>query len=105
MHNNNNNLGDIKTYFQKNYANKILSSKEGQFITGGEKGDLRFYERIGIKTKNLISLYGDPIRYIEISYDDQYLCIPARRINETYCKYLVELSKKKLCALCVDIFT
>ena len=32
-------------------------------------------------------------------------CIPARRINETYCKYLVEFSKKKLCALSVDIFT
>ena len=56
--NNKNNIGEIKTYAQKNYANKILSSGEGQFVTGGEKGDLRFYDRIGIKAKNLMSLYG-----------------------------------------------
>ena len=73
--NNKNNIGEIKTYAQKNYANKILSSGEGQFVTGGEKGDLRFYDRIGIKAKNLMSLYGDPIRHIEISYDDQYLLL------------------------------
>ena len=69
MHNKNN-IGDIKTYSQMNYANKILSSGEGQFVTGREKGDLRFYGLIGIKSKNLMSLFGAPIRHIEISYDD-----------------------------------
>ena len=73
--NNKNNIGDIKTYSTKNYANKIISSGEGQFVTGGEKGDLRFYDRIGVKAKNLMSLYGDPIRHIEISSDDQYLLL------------------------------
>ena len=73
--NNKNNIADIKTYQTKTHANKIISSGEGQFVTGGEKGDLRFYDRIGIKAKNLISLYGDPIRHIEISSDDQYLLL------------------------------
>ena len=73
--NNKNNIGEIKTYSTKNYANKIISSGEGQFVTGGERGDLRFYDRIGIKAKNLMSLYGDPIRHIEISSDDQYLLL------------------------------
>ena len=73
--NNKNNIGEIKTYQTKNFANKIISSGEGQFVTGGEKGDLRFYDRIGIKAKNLMSLYGDPIRHIDISSDDQYLLL------------------------------
>ena len=73
--NNKNNIGDIKTYQTKNYANKIISTWEGQCVTGGEKGDLRFYDRIGIKAKNLFTLYGDPIRHIEISGDDKYLLL------------------------------
>ena len=73
--NNKNNIADIKTYQTKTHANKIISTGEGQFVTGGEKGDLRFYDRIGIKAKNLISLYGDPIRHIEISSDDQHLLL------------------------------
>ena len=73
--NNKNNIADIKTYQTKTHANKIISTGDGQFVTGGEKGDLRFYDRIGIKAKNLISLYGDPIRHIEISSDDQYLLL------------------------------
>ena len=98
--NNKNNIGDIKTYAQKNYANKILSSGEGQFVTGGEKGDLRFYDRIGVKAKNLVSLYGDPIRHIEISYDDQYLLLTCDKylllLNATDLKGEVSAFKKTL---------
>ena len=42
--NNKNNIADIKTYQTKTHANKIISTGEGQFVTGGEKGDLRFYD-------------------------------------------------------------
>ena len=73
--NNKNNIGEIKHYQNKNFANKIMSTDAGQFITGGEKGELRFYDRIGIKAKNLFSFYFDPIRHIDISSDDQYLLI------------------------------
>ena len=73
--NNKYNLADIKTYQTKNYANKIMSNEDGQFITGSEKGELRFYDRMGIKAKNLFSYYGDPIRHIDISSDNQYLLI------------------------------
>ena len=73
--NNKYNIGEIKSYQTKNFANKIMSTQGGQFITGGERGDLRFYDRIGIKAKNLFSFYGDPIRHIDISSDDQYLLI------------------------------
>ena len=73
--NNKYNLADIKTYQTKNYANKIMSNEGGQFITGSEKGELRFYDRMGIKAKNLFSYYGDPIRHIDISSDDQYILI------------------------------
>ena len=73
--NNKNNIVDIKTYTTKNYANKIMSNDNGQFVTGSIKGDLRIYDKMGIKAKNLFSFYGDPIRYIDISSDDQYILL------------------------------
>jgi hypothetical protein len=89
--NNKYNIGDIKLYQTKNYANKIMSNQNGQFITGGERGELRFYDRMGIKAKNLFSLYGDPIRHIDISSDDQYLLITCDKylllINNLSLKY------------------
>ena len=73
--NNKNNIVDIKSYSTKTNANKIMSNNNGQFVTGGTKGDLRLYDRIGIKAKNLFSFYGDPIRFIDISSDDQYILL------------------------------
>ena len=73
--NNKNNIADIKTYAHKNNANKIMSTNNGQFVTGSTKGELRLYDKMGIKAKNLFSFYGDPIRYIDISSDDQYLLL------------------------------
>ena len=73
--NNKNNIVDIKTYTTKNYANKIMSNDNGQFVTGSIKGDLRIYDKMGIKAKNLFSFYGDPIRYIDISSDGQYILL------------------------------
>ena len=73
--NNKNNIVDIKIYNTKNYANKIMSNNNGQFVTGSMKGDLRLYDKMGIKAKNLFSFYGDPIRYIDISPDDQYILL------------------------------
>ena len=86
---NKNNIGDIKSYQKKTYANKIISNTNGQFVTASEKGDIRFYDKIGIKAKNLFSLYGDPIRHIEISSDDKYLLL-------TCDKYLLVLNSSDL---------
>ena len=73
--NNKNSVIDKKAYNIKNYANKIMSNNNGQFVTGSIKGDLRLYDKMGIKAKNLFSFYGDPIRYIDISSDNQYILL------------------------------
>ena len=70
-----NRVVDIKMYTQKNNANKILSTQDGQFVTGSKDGDIRFYDRIGVKSKNLFSFYGDPIRHIDLSSDDHYILL------------------------------
>ena len=72
---NKNNIGDIKTYATKTNANIIMSNYNGQFATGSTKGDLRLYDKVGSKAKNLFSFYGDPIRFIDISSDDQYILL------------------------------
>jgi len=73
--NNKNNIVDLKEYATQTYANKITSTHDGQFVTGGTKGDLRLYDKIGVKAKNMFSFYGDPIRFIDISSDDQYILL------------------------------
>jgi len=52
-----------------------MSNYNGQFATGSTKGDLRLYDKVGSKAKNLFSFYGDPIRFIDISSDDQYILL------------------------------
>ena len=72
---NKNNIAEFKQYSTKNNANLIMSNYNGQFATGSTKGELRLYDRIGVKAKNLFSFYGDPIRFIDISSDDKYILL------------------------------
>ena len=78
---NKNTIVEIKKYSNKNYANKIMSTNNGQFVTGSSKGELRLYDKIANRAKNLYSFYNDPIRYIDISSDDHFILI-------TFDKYL-----------------
>jgi len=72
---NKNKIVDIKTYATKTNANKIMSTQGGQFVTGSKDGNLRFYDKVGGKAKNLFSFYGDPIRHIDISSDEHYILL------------------------------
>ena len=73
--NNKNSIVNIKPYATRNNANKIMSNNNGQFVTGSTKGDLRLYDKVGNKARNLFSFYGDPIRFIDISSDDQFILL------------------------------
>ena len=73
--NNKNNIVDIKNYSNKNYSNKIMSTNNGEFMTGSIKGELRLYDKIGGKARNVFSFYGDPIKHIDISSDDKFILI------------------------------
>ena len=73
--NNKNNIVEIKNYSNKIFSNKILSTNKGEFMTGRTKGELRLYDKIGNRAKNIFSFYGDPINYIDISSDDTFVLI------------------------------
>ena len=59
-----------------------MSNDNGQFITGSIKGDLHFYDKIGIKEKNLFSFYGVQLDLSIFLQDNQYILL-------TYDKYLL----------------
>ena len=82
---NKNNIVDIKNYSKKNYFNKIISTSDGRFATGTLKGELRLFDKIGNRAKNLYSFYGDAIKHIDISSDEEFLLI-------TFDKYLLLVS-------------
>ena len=73
--NNKNNIADIKSYSKKMFSNKIMSNNKGEFVVGTTKGELRTYDIIGAKAKNLFSFTNDPIRHIDISSDDNFILV------------------------------
>ena len=73
--NNKNNIVEIKNYSKNYYFNKIISTNDGRFATGTTKGELRLFDKIGNRAKNLYSFYGDAIRHIDISSDEEFLLI------------------------------
>jgi len=80
--NNKNNIVEIKNYSRNIHFNKIISTNNGRFATGTKKGELRLYDKIGNRAKNLYSFYGHEIRHIDISSDEEFLLI-------TFDKYLL----------------
>ena len=80
--NNKNNIVEINNYKKPSNANIIMSTNNGYFATGGFKGEIRLYNKITGRARNLFTYYKDPIRHIDISSNDKYILI-------TYDKYLL----------------
>ena len=85
---NKNHIVNIKSYFSRNDTNIIMSNYNGQFVTGSIRGELRLYDKMGFKAKNTFSFYEDPIRFIDISSDDQNILL-------TCDKYILLVSVEK----------
>ena len=73
--NNRNNIVQMTNYSKNIFSDKIMSSNNGEFVTGTTRGELRLYDKIGKKAKNLYSFYGDSVKHIDISSDDNYILI------------------------------
>ncbi|CCF56216.1 hypothetical protein KAFR_0A07820 [Kazachstania africana CBS 2517] len=62
-----------KEYATKYNFSSLGTTENGYIAVGSEKGDLKLYDRLGIRAKTAIPSLGQPIRYITVSADGKWL--------------------------------
>ncbi|CAL9733080.1 vacuolar import and degradation protein 27 [Monosporozyma unispora] len=62
-----------KQYATKYNFSSIGTTEDGYVAVGSEKGDIKLYDRLGIKAKTAIPSLGEPIKYITTSADGNWL--------------------------------
>lgn len=62
-----------KSYSTKNGFTSFGTTESGYIAVGSSKGDIRLYDRLGIRAKSLIPAIGDDIKYLEVSADGRWL--------------------------------
>lgn len=101
--------GDAKLYKTKNNELLSLSTTEQGFIAvGSDKGDIRFYDKLGTNAKSLLPSLGEAIIGVDVSNDGRWLLatcktylllvdtkIGANQRNEGSLGYLKSFDKDK----------
>ena len=62
-----------KTYVTKYNFSSIGTTADGYVAVGSEKGDIKLYDRLGIRAKSSIPSLGEPIQYITTSANGRWL--------------------------------
>lgn len=62
-----------KQYVTKYNFSSIGTTEDGYIAVGSEKGDIKLYDRLGIRAKTAIPSLGEPIKYITTSADGRWL--------------------------------
>ena len=78
-----------KRYVTKYNFSSIGTTADGYVAIGSEKGDIKLYDRLGIRAKTAIPSLGEPIKYITTSADGKWLLATC----ET-CLLLIDLTIK-----------
>ena len=64
---------EYKEYATKNNFSSLDTTEAGYVAVGSEKGDIRLFDRLGIRAKTAIPSLGEPIRHICTSSDGKLL--------------------------------
>lgn len=62
-----------KEYVTKTKFSSLGTTENGYIAVGSEKGDVRLYDRLGIRAKTAIPSLGQPIRHISVSANGKWL--------------------------------
>lgn len=64
---------EYKTYATKNGFSAFGTTENGYIAVASTKGDIRLYDRLGIRAKALLPAIGDNIKHVEVSADGSWL--------------------------------
>ncbi|KAL4722678.1 Vacuolar import and degradation protein 27 [Fusarium chlamydosporum] len=64
---------DMKQYASKNDFSALATTEKGYIAVASNKGDIRLFDRLGIRAKTQLPALGDPITGIDVSADGRWI--------------------------------
>lgn len=64
---------ESKTYFTNNDFSTFGATENGYIAVASDKGEIRLYDKLGIRPKSLIPAIGDAIKHVDVSADGKWL--------------------------------
>ncbi|CCC71039.1 hypothetical protein NCAS_0G01520 [Naumovozyma castellii] len=68
-------LDQSKEYKTKTEFSSICTTENGSIAVGSEKGDVRLYDRLGIRAKTRVPSLGEPNKFVSASSDGKWLLV------------------------------
>ncbi|KAL8971155.1 MAG: hypothetical protein Q9183_001189 [Haloplaca sp. 2 TL-2023] len=69
---------DLKQYTTKNAFTSAATTDKGYIAVASEKGDIRMFDRLGLRAKTALPALGDPIIGIDVSADGRWVLATCR---------------------------
>jgi hypothetical protein len=64
---------DLKQYASKNDFSALATTEKGYIAVASNKGDIRLFDRLGIRAKTTLPALGDPIIGMDVSADGRWI--------------------------------
>ncbi|KAK5995548.1 Vacuolar import and degradation protein 27 [Cladobotryum mycophilum] len=64
---------DLKQYASKNDFSALATTEKGYIAVASNKGDIRLFDRLGIRAKTQLPALGDPITGMDVSADGRWI--------------------------------
>ncbi|KAJ2636772.1 Vacuolar import and degradation protein 27 [Coemansia sp. RSA 1286] len=64
---------DTQMYAGKNKFSALATTMTGAIVIGNAKGEIRMYDRLGVRSKTTLPALGDPIIGIDVTSDGRYI--------------------------------
>lgn len=64
---------DLKQYASKNDFSALATTEKGYVAVASNKGDIRLFDRLGIRAKTQLPALGDPISGMDVSADGRWI--------------------------------
>lgn len=69
---------DLKQYASKNAFSAAATTEKGYIAVASDKGDIRMFDRLGVRAKTQIPALGEPIIGLDVSADGQWVLATCR---------------------------
>ncbi|KAI4142130.1 MAG: hypothetical protein LQ341_003300 [Variospora aurantia] len=69
---------DLKQYTSKNAFSTAATTEKGYIAVASEKGDIRMFDKLGLRAKSALPALGDPITGLDVSADGRWILATCR---------------------------
>ncbi|KAJ1844289.1 Vacuolar import and degradation protein 27 [Coemansia sp. RSA 2703] len=64
---------ELQSYATKSHFTSLATTKDGGIVVGSAKGEIRMYDRLGVRSKTTLPALGEPIIGIDVTSDGRYI--------------------------------